>query len=34
MMISLQEHPTLAIRLGPMAESRLYRIAHPQSFVI
>jgi hypothetical protein len=34
MMISLQENPTLAIRLGLMAESRLYKIAHPQSFAI
>jgi hypothetical protein len=34
MMISLQENLTLAIRLGPMAESRLYKIAHPQSFAI
>jgi hypothetical protein len=32
MMISLQENPTLAIRLGPMAESRLYKIAHPAIF--
>ena len=31
-MISLQENPTLAIRLGPMAESRLYKIAHPAIF--
>ena len=28
-MISLQENPTLAIRLAPMAELRLYKIAHP-----
>jgi hypothetical protein len=28
-MIFLQENPTLAIRLGLMAESRLYKIAHP-----
>jgi hypothetical protein len=34
MMISLQENPMLAIRLGPMAESRLYKIAHLQSFAI
>jgi hypothetical protein len=34
MMISLQENPTLAIKLGPMAESRLYKIAHLQSFAI
>ena len=27
-MIPLQENPTLAIRLGPMAESRLYKMAH------
>jgi hypothetical protein len=26
--------PTLAIRLGPMAERRLYKIAHLQSFAI
>jgi hypothetical protein len=32
MMVSLQENPTLAIRLGPMAESRLYNIAHPAIF--
>src|SRR5260370_18285787 len=32
MMIPLQENPTLAIRLGPMAESRLYKIAHPAIF--
>jgi hypothetical protein len=32
MMISLQENPTLAIRLGPLAESRLYKIAHPAIF--
>jgi hypothetical protein len=31
-MIPLQENPTLAIRLGPMAESRLYKIAHPAIF--
>jgi hypothetical protein len=30
--VSLQENPTLAIRLGPMAESRLYKIAHPAIF--
>jgi hypothetical protein len=30
MMIPLQENPTLAIRLGPMAECRLYQIAHLQ----
>jgi hypothetical protein len=34
MMIPLQENPTLAIRLGPMAECRLYQIAHLQSFAI
>jgi hypothetical protein len=32
MAISLREHPTLAMRLGPMAESRLYKIAHPAIF--
>jgi hypothetical protein len=32
MMIPLQENPTLAITLGPMAESRLYKIAHPAIF--
>src|SRR6478672_70098 len=32
MMIFLQENPTLAIRLGPLAESRLYKIAHPAIF--
>src|SRR6266550_9152383 len=32
--IPLQEKPTLAIRLGPMAECRLYKIAHLQSFAI
>jgi hypothetical protein len=32
MMIPLQGKPTLAIRLGPMAESRLYKIAHPAIF--
>jgi hypothetical protein len=34
MMISLQKNPMLAIKLGPMAESRLYKIAHLQSFAI
>jgi hypothetical protein len=34
MVISLREHPTLALRLGPMAELHLYKIAHPQSFAI
>jgi hypothetical protein len=34
MMIPLQENPTLAIRLGPMAEIGLYKIAHLQSFAI
>jgi len=34
MMIPLQGKPTLAIRLSPMAESRLYKIAHLQSFAI
>jgi hypothetical protein len=32
MMISVQENPTLAIMLGPMAKSRLYNIAHPAIF--
>jgi len=31
MMISLQEKTTQAIRLAPMAECRLYKIAHLQS---
>jgi hypothetical protein len=31
--VSLQENPTLAIRLGPLAESRLYKIAHPAIFL-
>jgi len=33
MMIPLQEKPTLTIRLGPMAESRLYKIAHPRNLL-
>jgi hypothetical protein len=27
-------NPMLVIKLGPMAESRLYKIAHLQSFAI
>jgi hypothetical protein len=32
LILIISEHPTLAIRLGPMAESRLYKIAHPAIF--
>jgi hypothetical protein len=31
---ALARHPSSFIKLGPMAESRLYRIAHLQSFAI
>jgi hypothetical protein len=34
MAISLRKNPTLVIKLGPVAESRLYKIAHLQSFAI
>jgi hypothetical protein len=34
MLIPLQENPTLAIRLGPMAESVCIKLITPQSFAI